>query len=124
MATFSPHAISVVNGSVSTTPESIRQQHALFGLSEQPGVMSNLQVVHEVEHFSDDEIIYEGHFTGVHAGAAPGFPAPTGRTVELPYVVVYRFDRAGLLVSESARIELSSLYRAVAPQSPAPGVTP
>jgi hypothetical protein len=110
MATFAPHAINVVNGVANTTPESIRQQHALFGLSAQPGILSNLKVVHEVEHFTDEEIIYEGHFAGVHTGAAPGFPPPSGRALELPYVVVYRFDHSGLLVSESARIELSGLF--------------
>jgi hypothetical protein len=109
MATFAPYAIGQINGDVSTTPDEIRQGHVLFGLSPEPGVFSNLQVVHEVEHFSDEEIIYEGHFIGVHTGTAPGYPAPTGKEVILPYVVVYRFDRDGLMVSESARIEFSPL---------------
>lgn len=109
MASFAPHAIGRMNGDVSTGPEGVRQGHVLFGLSEEPGIFSDLQVVHEVEHFSDEEIIYEGHFVGVHTGTAPGFPPPTGKEVILPYVVVYRFDCEGLLVSESANVELSSL---------------
>jgi len=116
MATFAPHAIGQINGDVSTTPEAIRQGHVFFGLSHEPGIFTNLKVVHEVEHFSDEEIIYEGHFIGLHTGAAPGYPPPSGKELTLPYVVVYRFDRDGGLVSESARIEFSPIFAA--------GVTP
>lgn len=116
MATFAPHAVGQNNGDVGTTSEAIRQGHVFFGLSHEPGIFSELQVVHEVEHFTDEEIIYEGHFSGVHTGTAPGYPAPSGKEIKLPYVVVYRFDEDGLLVSESARIEFSPMY--------AGGVTP
>ena len=109
VATFAPHAINRMNGVVSTTPEAVRQAHTLFGLSAEPGIFTDLQVVHEVEHFSDEEIIYEGHFVGTHTGTAPGYPPPTGQELKLPYIVVYRFDPDGLLVSESASVELSQL---------------
>ena len=110
MATFAPHAVFQTNGSVSTTPETIRQGHVFYGLSHEPGIFSDLTGVHTAEHFSDEEVIYEGHLVGIHTGTAPGFPPPTGKQVILPAIVVYRFDRAGLLVSELARIDLSPFY--------------
>lgn len=115
MATFAPHAVSQVNSVSSTTPEAIAQGHALYGMSAKPGVLSGLKVVHEREHFTDEEIIYEGRFRGKHTGTAPGFPAPTNVDVELPYVVVYRFDDRDKLVSERARIDFSPLLRGLFP---------
>jgi SnoaL-like domain len=115
MATFAPHAIGQTNGDVSTTSDAIRQAHMFFGLSQETGIFTDLQVVHEVEHFSDEEIIYEGHFVGLHTGTAPAYPPPSGREIQLPYVVAYRFDREGLLVSESARIEFSAIFAGATP---------
>jgi predicted ester cyclase len=119
MATFAEHAIGVINEQVATTPDTIAQGHALFGLSATPGIFTSLQVIHEREHFTDEEIVYEGRFHGVHTGAAPGFPPPSGQTLDLPYIVVYRFDREGKLVSERARIDFSPIYRTALPQAPA-----
>lgn len=114
MRTFSPLAYNVLNGGLATTPEQVAAGHILFGLTAEPGIMSDLQVVPEVEHFTDDEIVYEGRFRGVHTGTAPGYPPPTHQLIELPYIVVYRFDDDDLLVSERANVDLSPLY------SPAP----
>jgi predicted ester cyclase len=118
MATFAEHAINQVNDVANTTPEAIAQTHALFGLSAAPGIFSALQVIHEREHFTDEEIVYEGHFHGVHTGTAPGFPPPSGLALDLPYIVVYRFDRDSKLVSERARIDFSPIFRTALPQAP------
>lgn len=119
VATFAPHAVNDLNGAVSIGHEAARQGHALFGLSREPGLMSELTVVHEIEHFTDEEIVYEGHFRGIHTGSAPGFPPPSGLAVKLPYIVAYRFDDDGLLVSERARVDVSPLY--ASPPAGGPG---
>lgn len=121
MATFSPHAVTQLNDLVATTSDAVAQVHALFGLSGQPGLLSELKVVPEHEHFTDEEIVYEGHFLGRHTGVVPGYPLPTGGEVKLRYVVLYRFDAHDLLVSERARVDLTPLlFSAV----PALAVTP
>jgi hypothetical protein len=112
MATFAENAITQSNALVATTLDQIAGLHAMLGLAATPGLLSELQVVHEQEHFTDEEIVYEGHFHGIHTGSAPGFPAPSGAALDLPYVVIYRFDQADKLVSERSRIELSPLFRA------------
>lgn len=113
MRTFSPLAVNVMNGGVSTTPAQIEAGHTLFGLTAAPGLMTDLEVIPEVEHFTDDEIVYEGRFRGIHSGTAPGYPPPTQREVELPYIVAYRFDADDLLISERANVDLSPLYAGV-----------
>src|SRR3954469_3231694 len=60
MATFASHAVSQVNDVVSTTPDEIAGLHAFFGLAQSAGIFSGLSVVHEHEHFTDHEIVYEG----------------------------------------------------------------
>lgn len=115
MASFASDAMNVVNNDVSTTSEGIRQVHALFGLGPEPGILSDLRVVPEHEHFTDEEIVHEGRFRGVHTGSAPGFPPPSGQSIELPYIVVYRFDDNDKLVSERATIDMSPLTRALFP---------
>jgi len=119
-ATFAEHAIAQVNDElVATTIDGIAATHAFFGFSDQPGMFTDLQVIPEREHFTDEEIVYEGHFRGVHTGDAPGYPPASGREVELPYIVVYRFDAEGKLVSERARIDFSPVYgQPAAPESP------
>lgn len=118
MATFAEHATSQLNDEDNLTHEAIARGHILFGLSAQPGVLSALQVIHEREHFTDEEIVYEGRFHGVFTGTFPGFPPPTGLPVDLPYIVLYRFDRDDKLVSERARINFAPLF---APAAPGPG---
>jgi len=121
MATFAEHAIGQINDEDSTTHEAIAGLHAFFGLSAAPGVLSDLQVIHEREHFTDEEIVYEGRFHGVFTGAMPNFPPPTGLPVDLPYIVLYRFDRDDKLVSERARINFAPLFAgAAAPGQGAP----
>jgi hypothetical protein len=110
MATFAEHAIGQVNDDDSTTHEAIARGHAFFGLSAAPGVLSDLQVIHEREHFTDEEIVYEGRFHGRFTGAVPNFPPPTGLALDLPYIVLYRFDRDDKLVSERARINFAPLF--------------
>lgn len=107
MATFSPHAIVQVNERVATTPEDIAAEYVQLGLSAQPGWLSDLAVVHEHEHFTDQDIAYEGFFVGKHIGAPAGYPPPSGQEVKLRFVVVYRFDQDDLLVSASARVDFT-----------------
>lgn len=119
MATFAEHAITQINDEDNTTHEAIARGHVFFGLSAAPGVLSDLQVIHEREHFTDEEIVYEGRFHGVFTGAAPGFPPPTGLPIDLPYIVLYRFDADDKLVSERARIDFAPLF--ATPAAPAQG---
>jgi len=116
MATFSPDAITQLNDIVSTTPDAVEQLHALFGLGAQPGLLSDLKVFPEHEHFTDEEIVYEGYFLGKHTGVVPGYPLPTGGDVKLRYVVLYRFDAQDLLVSERARVDLTPLLFSAVPE--------
>ena len=110
--TFAEHAILQVNDEMNgTTREDIAASHAFFGFSGEPGVFTDLQTITEREHFADDAIIFEGHFRGIHTGDAPGYPPATGRDVELPYIVAYRFDPDGKIVSERARVDFSPIYR-------------
>jgi ligand-binding SRPBCC domain-containing protein len=67
MATFSPHAIVQVNDRVATTPEGIAAEYERLGLSARPGWLSELTVVHEHEHFTDQDIAYEA-WTPTYAG--------------------------------------------------------
>ena len=45
----------------------------------------------ERTHYADDAIIVEGRFTGTHEGVWRGLP-PTGRRVDFPMLVVFRFE--------------------------------
>jgi hypothetical protein len=110
MATFSPHAVNMLNEIVATDTDTTRQVHALLGFATTPGVLSNLRVVPSAELFTHEEIVHEGHLLGTHSGAALGFPPPSFREVKLPYVSIYRFDEHDLLVSERIKMDLSPLY--------------
>jgi hypothetical protein len=109
MATFSPHAVNMLNEIVATDSATTQLVHELLGFSD-AGVLNNLRVVPSSEHFTDDEIIHEGHVCGMHTGFALGFPPPTFREVQLPYVSAYRFDEHDLLVSERIKLDLSQMY--------------
>jgi hypothetical protein len=115
MATFAPHAVGQINGGIDTTREAIAGAHVRFGLSSQPGLLTDLQVIPEREHFSEEEIIYEGRFRGRHTGVDPAFPPPSQQIVELVYIVAYRFDGDDRLVSERATVDLSPLVRHIFP---------
>ena len=47
-------------------------------------------------HHADDAIVVEGTFRGTHKGPWRGLPA-TGRTVEFPMLVVFRFEGQAML---------------------------
>jgi steroid delta-isomerase-like uncharacterized protein len=47
-------------------------------------------------HHSDDAIVVEGTFRGTHEGTWRGLPA-TGRKVEFPMLIVFRFDGAAMM---------------------------
>jgi len=121
MATFSPHAIVQVNDRVATTPEDIAAHYVQLGLSAQPGWLSDLVVAHEDEHFTDQDIAYEGFFLGKHTSAPAGYPPPSGQEVKLRFIVVYRFDKEDLLVSASARVDFTPfLFPPLAAPVPTP----
>ena len=110
MATFSPHAVNTLNEIVATDSATTRMVHEAMGFSTASGLIGNLQVIPSAEHFTDEEIIHEGHLRGLHSGLVLGFPAPTFRQVLLPYVAIYRFDEHDMLVSERVKMDLSPLY--------------
>ena len=109
MATFSPHAVNMLNEIVATDSLMTQMVHELLGFSD-AGILTDLRVVPSSEHFTDDEIVHEGHVRGMHSGFFPGFPPPTFREVQLPYVSAYRFDEHDLLVSERIKLDLSQMY--------------
>lgn len=109
MATFAPNAINTLNEIVATYSQTTQFVHELLGFGGS-GLLANLVVVPQAEHFTDDEIIHEGHVCGLHSGLVVGFPEPTFREVALPYVNAYRFDEHDLLVSERVKLDMSQLY--------------
>lgn len=109
MATFAPHAVNILNEIVATDSATTQMVHEMLGFSAN-GVLENLRVVPNAEHFTDDEIVHEGHVCGYHSGFGLGFPAPTFREVQLPYVSAYRFDENDLLVSERIKLDMSQMY--------------
>jgi len=111
MKTFSARAAMHYNRQEFADPDSIRQAHAYIGFSAAHGAFSELQTYADHEHLTADEIVVEGRLCGRHVGEFQGF-APTGRTVELPFVAFYRFDAAGELVSERVVMNLGPLATA------------
>jgi SnoaL-like polyketide cyclase len=107
METFSEGADVVYNGIPFPTPDAIRQIHVALGFDAQ-GALEGLRVNPEREHFTDDEIVIEGHLSGRHVGPFFGFE-PTGRDVRIPYFTFYRFDAAGKLASERVVLNLGAL---------------
>ena len=110
MATFAPNAINSLNEMIAADPATTRLLHIIGGWSTVPGVMSNIRSTQWAEHFTDDELIHEGHLHGKHTGFVPGFPPPTQLEIVVPYITFYRFDEHDLLASEHVRIDLSALY--------------
>jgi steroid delta-isomerase-like uncharacterized protein len=50
----------------------------------------------ERTHYADEAVVVEGRFTGTHEGLWRGLPA-TGRTVDFPMLVIFRFEGDGML---------------------------
>jgi len=97
--TFGERAEMVVNGRIFADADAIAAAHALFGMSQEPGGLSDTQVVPEREYYTDDALLVEGRVIALHVGDVLGFVG-TGAQVSLPYAALYRFDAAGKLVSE------------------------
>jgi hypothetical protein len=108
MATFSASAEMVYNRQSFAEPEAIRLAHGYIGFAAAAGAFTGIHNVIDGEHFTADEIVIEGRLCGTHIGEFQGF-APTGRSVELPFVAFYRFDAGGKLVSERVVMNLGSL---------------
>jgi len=108
MQTFSADTEMTYNGQSFSDHESIRWAHGYFGWTAAAGAFSDLRVVVDREHFTDDEIVVEQRLFGKHVGEFLGFPA-TGRTFELRAVGFYHFDRDGKLRSERVVMNLGPL---------------
>jgi len=108
METFSADTEMTYNGRSFSEHDGIRLAHGYFGWSSAPGAFSDLHVVVDREHFTDDEIVAEQRLFGRHVGEFLGFPA-TGRAFELRAVGFYRFDRDGKLRSERVVMNLGPL---------------
>jgi steroid delta-isomerase-like uncharacterized protein len=118
MKTFSADTEMIYNGRYFSDHESIRWAHGYFGWSSAQGAFSNLRVVVEREHFTEDEIVTEQRLFGKHVGEFLGFPA-TGRNFELRAVGFYHFDKDGKLKSERVVMNLGPL--AGEQEGPPPG---
>ena len=108
MATFSPEAEMLYNRTPFTDPQSIRDAHGLIGFSGTDGAIEDIHNYIDGEHFTDDEIIVEGRLCGKHVGDFEGIRA-TGRSVELPFVAFYHFDKTDKLISERVVMNLGVL---------------
>ncbi len=108
METFSPDAVMLYNRIPFTDPQSIRDAHRLLGFSGTDGAFEDIHNYIDGEHFTDDEIIVEGHLSGKHVGEFLGIEA-TGRNVELPFVAFYHFDKNDKLISERVVMNLGAL---------------
>ena len=108
MATFSPNAEMLYNGTPFTDPQSIRYAHRSLGFSGADGAFEDIHHYIDAKHFTEDEIIIEGRMSGKHVGEFQGFGA-TGRNVELPFVAFYHFDKTDKLISERIVMNLGVL---------------
>ena len=108
MATFSPEAEMLYNRAPFTNPQSIRYAHGLLGFSGTGGAFEDVHNYIDGEHFTDDEIIVEGRLCGKHVDDFQGIRA-TGRSVELPFVAFYHFDKTDKLISERVVMNLGVL---------------
>lgn len=122
MASFASHASLLLNGKLSGTPEAIAASYSRLGFSSEPGLFTGLKVIQEHEHFTDEQIVYEGRLHGEHTGTAPGFPPPTLTALDLPCVLMYRFDADDKLIAKHASIDFGPLFRGLypAPAMPIP----
>lgn len=108
MATFAADGEMLYNAQPFRDGESIRLAHAYIGLSAAAGAFAELRMQRDREHFTADEVVVEGRLCGRHVAEFQGF-APTGRDVELPFILFYRFDDRGKLVSERVVMNLGPL---------------
>lgn len=99
METFGEHAEMIFNGMPFLDESSIAAGHVLFGMSQDPGALTDTQVVPQRTTYTDDEVLVEGHVIANHVGDVMGFLG-RGQRVSLPYSAFYRFDDQGKLVSE------------------------
>jgi len=108
METFSPDAEMHFNRTPFTDPKSIRRAHGLIGFFGKRGAFEDIYHHIDCEHFTDDEIIVEGRLSGKHVGEFQGIKA-TGRSVEVPFVAFYHFDKTDKLISERVVMNLGVL---------------
>ncbi len=108
MASFSPDSEMIYNRTPFTDPQSIRYAHGLIGFSGTDGAFEDIHMCIDGEHFTNDEIIVEGHLCGKHVGEFEGIEA-TGRNVELPFIAFYHFDKTDKLISERVVMNLGVL---------------
>ncbi len=108
MATFSPDGEMLFNRIPFMDPQSIRDAHGLMGFSATGGAFEDIHNYIDAKHFTEDEVIVEGRLSGKHVGEFQGIKA-TGRSVELPFVAFYHFDKTDKLISERVVMNLGAL---------------
>jgi len=108
MATFAADAVMVYNSMPFASHEAIRSAHEYIGFARGSGAFVSARNEIDRESFTDTDIVIEGRMCGVHERDFMGF-APSGRTVELPFVAFYQFDAAGKLAHERVIMNLGPL---------------
>ena len=109
MKTFADDGVMHYNHLPFKDDESIRDAHALLGMSAAPGALAGLCLTLDREHYTDEETVIEGRVCGRHQKEFFGY-APTDRDVELPFVAFYRFDDNDKLSSERVVMNLGPLH--------------
>ena len=81
--------------------------HAL--LSELTTAFPDLELVPERIHHADDAVIIEGRTQGTHEAPFMGIP-PTGRTIDVPGAIIYRFE-GDRMTNETIYFDLATQMR-------------
>lgn len=108
MATYAEHPAVVLNGRAIEGTERVREFHARFGFAGAGGSFEDVAVDERHRHATDRAIVIEQTLRGRHVGTWEGLAA-TGRTFAIAVCTVYRFDDAGLLVSEDVYFDRQRL---------------
>lgn len=98
MTTFSQQARFNLNGLAVSDPGSIRGLYDAFGFGGK-GSFSNLNAEVIQMHVSDEAIITELLFTGIHTDTFQGIAA-TNRQFSIPACAIFTFDGEGKLAGE------------------------
>ena len=84
-------------------------------LSELTTGFPDLELVPVTVHHTDDAVIVEGRTQGTHLGEWNGMP-PTGRRIDMPGVVIYRFD-GDRMTNETLYFDLATQLRQLGVES-------
>jgi len=112
MRTFSPEAQLIFNGRPFVTREEIYKLHESFGFSEM-GSFSRLKIEIANKFVTEDTVILEQNFSGVHTGEWMGIAA-TGKVFKLDICTIYQFDGKNKIRCERVYLDWSSLRKQLA----------